>query len=355
MKVLFFCNTYYQLIVAIRMKLTLKKHDKASVILTDVSKNSEQISKNLQKTGLFESVYHFQVSRNNSKSFLKYLLEGVKGIYPKGMQADLFYDELIGFNYDIPMCALYASLEKVNKAILCNVMEEGLLSYSTPDSDCKVAKLIRVIRKLLFKKNAREKRKNFYCFNKKAYKGPYEPVSIPPINTNDVELKNILFNVFLDGKKPKEYKEKYIYLSSVYDFEGGFPVGELKVAIKIAEIVGYKNLIVKVHPRDSVERFKAAGLQVAENSSIPWEIFQIGCDFTRKVIISSFSGSLINLNSIIENIGTNIYTNKLCNISGNPMAQYFGSIIDGYLGEAETLGLKNITSISAIKQILHKE
>ncbi len=349
MRVLFFCNTYYQLIAAIQMRLTLKKNDSVSVVLTDASKGSEKVYKGLKCSGVFEGVYHLAV--NEHKSSLQYFKEGIGGIHIDGME-NMAYDELIGFNYDIPTCALYASLEKANRAIKCNVIEEGLLSYDTPDSDCNIAKLIRLFRKLLGRKNAREKRELFYCFNKKAYRGRFEAIEIPPVTQEDGELRRILFDVFLDGETPTVYEQKYIYLASVYDFEGGEPVGELDVAKRIAEAVGYDNLIVKAHPRDDVTRYREAGLTVAENSSVPWEVFQIGCDFSDKVLVSSFSGSLINLNSIIEQGGRNIYTNHMCNIENNPMAQHFGAVIDKYLSKTEEYGLKDISSVSSVKEII---
>ncbi len=352
MKVLFVCNTYYQLTVAIRMRLTIKKNDKVSVVLTDVSRNSKYICEKLQKSPIFDGAYYLETGEKEGKPTLTYLKEGIRGIIPEGMKKDLFYDELIGFNYDIPTCALYASLEKANKAISCNVMEEGLLSYSTEDSDCKIARLIRFSRRLHLRKNAREKRKFFYCFNPRAYKGPLKAIQIPPITADDAVFRKVLFDIFLDGEAPNMYRQKYIYLSSVYDFEGGASVGEIDVALKLSELVGTDNLIVKPHPRDSVERIKAVGLTVADNSSVPWEVFQIGCDFSGKVLISSFSGAIINLNSVIENRGRNIYTNKLCDISGNPLAQHFSSMIDEYLSKTEELGLKNISAVSSIEEII---
>ncbi len=348
MRVLFFCNTYYQLITAIQMRLTLKKNDSVSVVLTDASKGSEKVYISLKCSGVFEGVYHLAV--NEHKSSLQCFKEGIGGIHIDGME-NMTYDELIGFNYDIPTCALYASLEKANKAIRCNIMEEGLLSYNTPDSDCNIAKLIHICRKILGRKNAREKRELFYCFNKKAYRGRFEAIEIPPITQEDGELRRILFDVFLGGETPAVYDQKYIYLASVYDFEGGEPVGELEVAKSIADAVGHDNFIVKVHPRDDAERYKEAGLTVAENSSVPWEVFQIGCDFSKKVLLSSFSASLINLSSIIANCGKSVYTNHMCNIENNPLAQHYGAIIDGYLSKSEDFGLINISSASSANEM----
>lgn len=350
MKVLFFCNTYYQLIIAIQMSLTIKEDSNVSLILTNASKNSAQVYSNLIMSGIFEHTYYLEI--NKKKSFFEYLKEGILGLVPRGMENDLFYDELIGFNYDLSTCAVYAALEKENPNIFCNVIEEGLLSYNMYDSTCRVSKIIDFLRKYLNKGNARKKRKFFYCFNRQAYRGELIPFEIPVIRQNNIRFRRILNSIFLNGKEPELYQEKYIYLSSVYDFEGGEPVGELELIIKIAEVVGYENLIVKVHPRDNEERFKKVGLKVAENSAVPWEVLQISCDFSEKVLISSFSGSLINLNSIVDRTGKNIYIYHLCHSEKNVIAQRFEALIDEYVNNPKEYGLKRINAVFSIEEIL---
>lgn len=54
MKTLFFCNTNYQLIVAIQISISLKKN--SSIIVTNAIKNCEEIISNLKLTGLFERI-----------------------------------------------------------------------------------------------------------------------------------------------------------------------------------------------------------------------------------------------------------------------------------------------------------
>ena len=48
MKTLFFCNTNYQLIVAIQISISLKKN--SSIIVTNAIKNCEEIISNLKLT-----------------------------------------------------------------------------------------------------------------------------------------------------------------------------------------------------------------------------------------------------------------------------------------------------------------
>ncbi|HEG1241807.1 TPA: hypothetical protein SCN02_002979, partial [Enterococcus faecium] len=64
-----------------------------------------------------------------------------------------------------------------------------------------------------------------------------------------------IFNPMIDIYKEK----KYIFFTSVYDFEGGEPVGEYELVCKIADLVGKDNLIVKTHPRDVRTIYKDNG------------------------------------------------------------------------------------------------
>jgi len=106
------------------------------------------------------------------------------------------------------------------------------------------------------------------------------PVQIPKIEA-DEKTAQVLSKLF--HTSTAVYPQKYIFFSSVFDFEGGAPVGELNVIKQVAALIGNENLIVKVHPRDSIDRFVSAGLNVDNNSAIPWEAIQLGRVFFRSL------------------------------------------------------------------------
>ncbi|HGT1350754.1 TPA: hypothetical protein ACMUTV_003105, partial [Enterococcus faecium] len=99
-----------------------------------------------------------------------------------------------------------------------------------------------------------------------------------------------IFNPMIDIYKEK----KYIFFTSVYDFEGGEPVGEYELVCKIADLVGKDNLIVKTHPRDVRTIYKDNGFIEDKNSSIPWEAIQLSGDFNDKIFMTINSGSVIS-------------------------------------------------------------
>ena len=73
MRRMIICNTYFQLIAAIQLKLTLFINDIVTVVLTDHSKNAYAYFENLKKLNVFDFAY-FLNCRNedyDKSNFLK--------------------------------------------------------------------------------------------------------------------------------------------------------------------------------------------------------------------------------------------------------------------------------------------
>lgn len=344
-KRLIICNTLYQLIVAIQIHLSFM--GKTILVLTNEIKNAEKISRRLRETNVFESISVLDVKKQ--KRSWKYLKECIFGIVPPEL-SNVIVDELIGFNFDLPSHALYAGLYKKNKDICISKMEEGLLSYNTLDTTCGVMKNAYRLRSLLCLKNLKPSTQKFYCFSPEAYAGDLMTVAIPRIKKDDMMIQNIFNHVF--GREIiKPYKEKYIFLSCIYDKEGGKSIGELDLAMRVAELVGKDNLIVKVHPRDDINRYKEKGLKIDSNSSIPWEVIQINQDFSRKILITTLSSSLLNFNPVLEQTSKVYYGYKLCNISENELATHYRFVLEGYL-DNEVIGLRNISVLEQLEDLI---
>lgn len=343
MKTLFFCNTNYQLITAIQITISFKKS--ASVILTDEIKNASDLGNRLVAANLFEKVAVINVK--NKQNSLIILKKCFFGWIPDNLKS-MDFDEFVGFNLDIPSHFIFASLFKKNKNVVVNKMEEGLLSYSTPETTCRVLSLSWKLRKFFGKPNLREKAYGFYCFQPQAYSGDLKTICIPKIESTDT-IKKSLESIFAPNGVSR-YKEKYVFLSCVYDFEGGQPIGELNLASAIANMVGKENLIVKVHPRDNAERYVKAGLRVDTNSRVPFEVIELCSDFKDKVLITTLSGSLLNFNSVLENPIRGIYGYKLCDLEINDLAKHYSGVLAGYLNNC-AVELRNIEVAQKLEDI----
>ncbi len=352
--ILFICNTYYQLIVAIQMKITLKKNDNVYLILTDSSKGAREVFARLEKSGFFKKIWFYDInatiSRKNIFDRLKNIWYGFYGKNHIGIDDALSFDELIGYNYDIPAHHIYAYLKRKNKNMVCNRFEEGIFSYQTKSETCGELKAIYKLRSLLGLNNMRSECEAFYCFNPKAYNGELNAVAIPKILNQDKDLRWIINEIFDIGTNDGVRDEKYLYLPCIYDIEGGQPIGELELANMIAGVVGKENLLVKVHPRDDKTKYVNAGFVVEEESAAPLEALVINGRYDGMFFLTSLSGSILTVTTALACSPIAYYLYPLCSLKDNPMAQHYSKVLEGYMSD-DTLNLKNVKILSSLEDI----
>ncbi len=147
--------------------------------------------------------------------------------------------------------------------------------------------------------------------------------------------------------------KKYFFFTSVYDFEGGEPIGEYELVCKIADLVGKENLLVKTHPRDVRTIYEDEGFIVDKNSDIPWEAIQLSKDFSDKVFLTATSGSVLAGSFMSENPPKTFFMHKCCNVSGNYSAQKTIATIEELLcDEALKDSLRTVSYANDVKDIL---
>lgn len=333
-KILFVCNTYFQLIVSIQLKLTVFKEACVDIAISDHSINSENVAIELKKQKLFNDVFYIETvkldrkCRDNKLIFKQYTLCMFGKGDLKELKIDVFkdkhYDRLFFYNLTSSIISIFCMLYSVNKNIKCSMMEEGILSYRNQLEEdgkkySKRIKYIAAVRALLKKKNLFELTEDFYCFYPTLYKGHLLPKQIPNIS-RDSKIKDILRDIFAIDKEAITFSEKYVYFSSICDFEGGKPIGEFELIQKIADTVGKDNLLVKKHPRDTRDVYKRNNIKVMKNSYIPWEAIQLSCDFSDKIFISATSTSIISANLMVDKPVKSYYFFSECDIESNSSA-----------------------------------
>ena len=110
-------------------------------------------------------------------------------------------------------------------------------------------------------------------------------------------MQNVLSYIYNYDKK--DLKEKYIFFASSSDIDGN-SFGETNIILKIAELVGKDNFIVKCHPRDNRNIFENYGIKVFKENNIPWEVIQIINDYSDKVFLTVTSGAFITVESWLQ-------------------------------------------------------
>lgn len=110
------------------------------------------------------------------------------------------------------------------------------------------------------------------------------------------KLESILSKVFV--MQPQPIPQKYIYFCSSSDIDG-FSFGETELVLRIANMVGPENLLVKMHPRDRRRVFQDHGISVMDNSYVPWEAMQICGVATGKTLVTAISGSFLTSTTML--------------------------------------------------------
>ncbi|MFG6329086.1 MAG: alpha-2,8-polysialyltransferase family protein [Lachnospiraceae bacterium] len=354
------CNTFLQIIIAIAMKETLFESDVMTIVITDHSNDAEQVALNLKKENLFNDVIFEKVKELDKEKHG--LLQGASTIMSivSGRDSKRFnytknkyFDLLLFYNQSVFVSLLYANLYEMNPDIQVARFEEGVISYSNRMLACKRQDIGYKLRRKLHKKNISESLNQFYCTYPEYYDGALKVEKIPTNCLYDPKVVDLIKRVFLGKRTIIPYRQTYIYFSSVYDFEGETPINELKLIETIASVVGKENLIVKVHPRDNMERFRNQGLIIDPNSNVPWEAIQFGMDFSEHIFLTVNSTSVLTVNMLLEKPAETYFLYPMCDIQDNSIAsQTVQSLESLFIGHGLYKDMKWLHISDNIKEIL---
>lgn len=313
-----------QVIIAVQAKIRLFAEDDVDIVLSDSSINADKKAEGLRKTGLFRRVKYIKTKAVSKYSRFSKIFGVVSAFFMKNnMYSDLFWDDL---DYDRiffynPGVDTFAAFDKAlrlsgrkNPPELIRI-EEGILTppwlplleygIGTGELDGR-STVFHILCKITGRPDLVSNTRKYMCFYpellgtsplmKNMERKDYPHIRIPFLTSNKDFLEK-LNTVFDYDPSANSFPQKYIYFATSSDIDGN-PVGETELIIKISELVGKDNLLVKVHPRDGRDVFERAGLTVSRNSALPWEVIQLNYDFTKHVFISLSSGSTLNITAM---------------------------------------------------------
>lgn len=309
MKVIFYVNTLFQVMVAIQLKRTVYCTDDADLVVTDRTGEKSEFSMRIKDKKIFRHVYYcntkeFVAPGNLIKKTVCYLRGNV---FPCSVlhQMDEIresYDMFLYHNDNIDSQVLYDRLIKRNGEMNCIRFEEGYSIYIPLENTFTRGNRLR---NFLGKKNLREVTEAVYVFNPGLLlvKFPYEVRELKKFDKNDKELLEIFNDIFdyhpdragtdalLHGALLCSLKQKYIIFEEAFltDKED---VEDYELIKWIADSVGRENVLIKLHPRTEANRFQTLGIEV-ETHKVPWEVMQMNEDMSAKVLISIASGSIL--------------------------------------------------------------
>ena len=297
------CGSPLQIIIAIHLCLTVYKDNMVDLVISNSSDNGGQIIENAKKSGLFRNVIHLNVkvpkkSGNNLFNKIAYSFKRLIEIlenYRTVRQISKIgkYDVLSFSNISTFSILLYNKLLRKNKKLELNLFEDGLSSYrwSFIDSD----KPDSLHRKWINPTGIIHNVKKLYLFNEELLEWDLPNGDTIPLEKMDIHNKlftdevNIVFGT---SEIADKYDRKIIFFEESH-FADGFQVPDVELVNEIANRFGKENIMVKIHPRNPVNRFAKLGYKTNTNTSIPWEAIVLNQDFSDKILVTISSGSVI--------------------------------------------------------------
>lgn len=318
---IYICNTAYQVIVSIQMSLTLEKESKPVLIITDVVKNAETISKYFNTTEKFKKAL-FAKTKDLDWKERNWFIPSKKKEY------ELFIRKLLGAELEQELdegnnrvfvanlsgfpIVFAKYLFKRSKAAELDIFEDGLSSYShIYESGINY----RLCNKNLFKRiqyklipSILSKTSNYYLFypDLLVWKPPFRVKQIPSISRDDDVLKTILNGAFKYDLLQDTYSEKAIFFEESY-IEDGIEVNDVATVNTLLQIFGPENVLIKRHPRVKANRFSDSVVKFNIDTAVPWEIILLNKDMTGKYLVTMTSTAVINSLLLIDSGATAVF------------------------------------------------
>lgn len=297
-RILVICNTPFQFVVIAHILSLFYKVYEVDIVISNQFKDSKKVVKNAKKSSLFRKVYYIKNVSHKRGNYLSRRLDFYMRIILSYWYAlrigHKYYDDILFSNIQIFTKILISIARRRNKQCRIHIAEEGLGTYSKLYGDSDSPNTL--YRKYIDKKGVFAKLTTLYLFNPQflQWEFPKDRIcKLPLLNSQNIECINKL-NVLFDYKHCKDnYDKKYIFFEESYYAEGE-EVPDVEIIDRIAGKVGKENIMVKVHPRNPINRFKELGYKTNEDSFVPWELIVLNQDMSDKVFITIASGAAIN-------------------------------------------------------------
>lgn len=360
--IIFICNTYMQLITAIQMKTAMFSDRRADLVLSDHSVNAANVCENTRKLQIFDHV-HFVRSRELEYNYSAIsdlahrfkLLLGDNGFFEPAIEWKAGYKVIFAFNScDQIVQYIYSMSARKGTTPELKCYEEGILScFAMFDNICgRRDKLFEHICRLFGIKCPYGNVKEYYCYYPELYPSATDKVyPIPLISRDRDSITDLLNGAFSYDPDRDVYPQKYIFFGTALDIDG-FDVGEADLVLRIADLVGKDNLLVKLHPRDRRGIYEEYGIAVSRSSSIPWEVIQINRDFSDHVFLSVNSGSVLNASAMLGDDIPTFYLYPLVR-GKNDYVDRFGDNAGGVVSSLQESGaLKRMRIVESLDEIM---
>ncbi len=327
MAILMRVSTYYQLINAINIKLSLLEGQEVDLVLNE-SSDFSVVGKKVEESGCFRKVFYSPDSLEDNRAYraLSKAEKSRLSTQPKEIVHDIGLDESYT-DYYIPVDdeynkLLYYYLVKRGCRPAIHIYEEGVATYTI---DIKKRMLTDGLRHSYYGSNQfLERITEFLLYEPNLFSVDTIDIPInrlPKINAADEQIREIYTGIFGEEKMPKE--PVVFFMESFH--ADRVNTSNLDLLDRIATLFGKENIIVKMHPRDQENWLAPKGYKIFPASQIPWEIMLMTNDIGNKLFVSMSSTAALSAQIVFDKKTTSMFLDALRIIGTSPFLKQPGT------------------------------
>lgn len=308
-EILIFCDTPFQIMMAVYLLQSELKECLVDVIITDHISNYTMILENITMLQIFRKTYFMRAYDLDNRrgefeitklQYIRYVL-GRKKYLNNLIDLRTDYDEFFVADILESTNLIYDSLISKNPNVKVVFYEEGPIAVLCDQNNQFVQRKysnLSVIKKLFFIiAGYRTIYGNFsYGYssvNEISKVSYYFPIyNIPKLNEDNLLYIEILNKIWKFDSN-KLINQRYIFFEESF-FLNQVDSNDMLIIGDIIDIVGKENILVKLHPRSRENRFEKYGIKTNQDSSIPWELIALNSVNLKQTLIAISSGSLIH-------------------------------------------------------------
>ncbi|MEH6991077.1 hypothetical protein [Cytobacillus firmus] len=303
MRIAFVCCTPYHIILSVHLSETVYKNYEKDIFICNHFNNSYEVFNELKQQSNWRKVFFVEDHEiNYDKSFLKckkisfFLNKDIKQIIDTENES-VYYDEICIFTHNIFSKMLFENAQNLNGNLKINYIEEGTSTYTLIEPDNLKNKMLNILVKLLKRKVFSNKDiTDLHLFKPELYIGDSKKDlnKIPHVDKSNTLLLENLNNIFsYDPLKIPYDNYNCIYFDQTISKDGEININEKEFLAKMIEHTTNKKLIVKLHPRDSKDKYQQyPTIKAHSDGSIPWELIYFNENLEDMTLISIRSSSV---------------------------------------------------------------
>lgn len=305
MKNAFVCCTPFHVIVTLQMVNTLFKNEQNDIFISDHFASAEKVFQNLKEESKhISNIANVFFVRDKEISYDKSLLKHKKiksFVFDKldryiAEKLEVDYDSLNLFTHSFFTNLLVNYSFKKNKELSVNFVEEGRMSYVISSRETK-NRIKQIINKVMSPFGFRffniSLGSKLFLFQPGLYVGDFngEIVKIPSINKKS-EIKGLINKIFNYIPQPDFEKAEFIFFDQSFSIDGNEQINEYKVMEDLIKNFNINDLLIKLHPRDAINKYEKFKLKNVNNSNYPWELIYLNENLDGKKLISINSSAV---------------------------------------------------------------